>query len=742
MIARLIYLFIFSLISFSSLAQQFKGKVLDKETNEPIPFADVFFMELQTGTSTDENGIFVLDDLLNSKIHIQISFMGYKTLHEEIDINEIHEKIFYIEPSHIDLEEVVFSVPGGKLQGENIVSIERKNLSQIEHSSITLAEAISNIPGVDQNTTGTGIGKPVIRGLSGNRIVTYAQGIRIENQQWGAEHGLGVSDIGVESVEVIKGPASLLYGSDAIGGVLYFIDERYAQHNHLEGNFNTRVLSNALGTYNDLGIKMHNNEFKMNVFGGYISNADYKIPGGERVSNTRFDEKSFKSSIGYNTRKWVSNFHYSFLQNNFGITKEAEYSKETTRSPKLPFQKINHHNISFDNTFYIHDARVNLVLGFSENDRQEFEENTTIAALDMRLKSLTYNLKWYSSSIGDHLSLIAGSQGMHQTNDNFGEETLIPDATTNDFGLFSLANYDIKNFQFQLGLRGDRRVIDTREQVTEETDFPSLRKSYGNLNYSAGGMYGGENIIFRINLASGFRAPNTSELLSDGVHEGTHRYELGNPNLESEYATQIDFTFDYRSGHFNFSFNPFFNYIDNYIFLSPIDSVIEEMPVYEYLQTKARLYGGETGIHFHPHSFHWLHIESNLSIVLAEDNNGNPLPLIPATRLNTLLKAEFSRKGNVRIKDVFFQHIYKFDQDRTGEFETSTPGYQLVNIGANLEIATRGKPIQISAGVKNLFNTRYIDHLSRLKPMEIPNPGINFYLGLKIGFATKIGKEL
>ncbi|MCK5467153.1 MAG: TonB-dependent receptor, partial [Cyclobacteriaceae bacterium] len=185
MIARLIYLFIFSLISFSSLAQQFKGKVLDKETNEPIPFADVFFMELQTGTSTDENGIFVLDDLLNSKIHIQISFMGYKTLHEEIDINEIHEKIFYIEPSHIDLEEVVFSVPGGKLQGENIVSIERKNLSQIEHSSITLAEAISNIPGVDQNTTGTGIGKPVIRGLSGNRIVTYAQGIRIENQQWG-----------------------------------------------------------------------------------------------------------------------------------------------------------------------------------------------------------------------------------------------------------------------------------------------------------------------------------------------------------------------------------------------------------------------------------------------------------------------------------------------------------------------------------------------------------------------------
>jgi iron complex outermembrane receptor protein len=238
MSVRLLGIILFSLIFIASSAQHFKGKVMDMETNEPIPFADVFFVELQTGTSTDINGEFLLDDLLSNKLNVQISFLGYKSTIEQIDLTIIHEKVFYLEPSHIDLEEVVFSVPGGKLQGENVVSIERKSLSELEHSSVSLTEAISNIPGVEQNTTGTGIGKPVIRGLSGNRIVTYAQGIRIENQQWGAEHGLGVADLGVESVEVIKGPASLLYGSDAIGGVLYFVDERYAQvYCSPKGNF-------------------------------------------------------------------------------------------------------------------------------------------------------------------------------------------------------------------------------------------------------------------------------------------------------------------------------------------------------------------------------------------------------------------------------------------------------------------------------------------------------------------------
>ena len=279
----------------------------NQETNKPIPFVNVYFVELETGTVTDENGIFTIEHYPQKGIHIQISFIGYKTTNEVIDLAEVSEREFYLEPSHVDLEEVVISVPTGKLQGENVVSIKQRKLEQLQQTApTTLAEAISNIAGVEQNTTGAGIGKPIIRGLSGNRIVTYAQGIRIENQQWGDEHGLGVGEVGIEGVEVIKGPASLLYGSDALGGVLYFVDERYAMHNTVEGFAQTRFLSNTLGTFNSAGAKLHKGKFKMNLFGTYTSNADYQIPNAQRVFNTRFDEKNVKTSIGFNHNNWIS----------------------------------------------------------------------------------------------------------------------------------------------------------------------------------------------------------------------------------------------------------------------------------------------------------------------------------------------------------------------------------------------------------------------------------------------------
>jgi len=733
---RSILLLILSSSALTVFSQTFTGTVADQETNQPIPFANVYFVELETGTTTDEDGIFTIEQYPNKKIHIQISFVGYKTTNEEIDLALVREKEFFLEPSHVDLEEIIISVPTGKLQGENIVSIERRKLEQLQQTSpTTLAEAISNIPGVEQNTTGAGIGKPVIRGLSGNRIVTYALGIRIENQQWGDEHGLGVGDVGIEGVEVIKGPASLLYGSDALGGVLYFVDERYAKHNTIEGFAQTRFLSNTLGTFNNISVKMHKGEFKLNLFGTYTSNTDYQIPGAERVFNTRFNEKNFKTSIGYNANNWISNLRYSFLQNSFGITDSALFTSSTERNPVLPFQTIDNHNLSFENTLFTSNSRLNFILGFTDNKRQEFEDDTSQPALDMDLRTYTYNLKWHSPSIKDKLNIIVGTQGMYQTNQNSGEEILIPDATTSDMGGFTIINYDLNKIKLQAGIRTDYRRIHTNESTTiDDNIFPALTKSYNSINYSWGVVYQLKKTTLRVNISSGFRAPNTSELLSNGVHEGTNRFEKGNPNLKSENATQIDFTFDYQNEHVSFSINPFYNTIQNFIFLSPADTLIDNAPVYEYLQSQAALFGGEIGIHYHPHDIHWLHIESDLSTVFAEDTEKNPLPLIPATKLNTTLKAEFSQKGKVKIKDIFIQYIYKFRQDRTGQFETPTTDFHLLNLGLSLAISTRNQPIKITAGINNLLNTKYIDHLSRFKPMGIPNQGINFYIGLKVKF--------
>ena len=731
---------VFLFLSFTLYGQQFYGRVVDKETNEPVPFAEIYFPELHTGVYSDENGAFVLNDLPVTKLEIHISYLGYQTLRETVDLKTVHKKDFFLIKSLIRLEEVIISVPQGGLQGENIVNVDSKKLELSRHPSVTLADAISDIPGVEQNTTGTGIGKPVIRGLSGSRIVTYAQGIRIENQQWGDEHGLGIPELGIEGVEVIKGPASLLYGADALGGVLYFIDEKYTQHNQVEGNAGSTFSSNSLGTYNQLNFKIHKNGLKINVFGGYSSNADYMIPGGDRVLNTRFDAKSFKTSWGFNTKKWITNLHYSFLQNDFGITEDAEYSGSASRKTQLPFQKVSQHTLSLDNTWYIGDSHLDLILGYGENNRREFEDNKNTAILNMKLSTFTYNLKWLSAPVRDRLSIIAGLQGMNQHNKNYGEERLIPDATTNDFGAFSIFNYKPGGFQFQAGLRVDFRNIDAKPFQSPEANFPQFNKTYSSFNYSAGGVYARDKITLRLNLSSGYRTPNTSELLSNGIHEGTQRYEIGNTGLESEYSNQFDFTVDFHTDHVRLSVNPFYNFINNYIFLMPVDSVIEGVPVYRYTQSSSKLYGGEAGIHIHPHAVHWLHISSNISLVMAEDNDGNPLPLIPATRINSMLKAELHTKGKFRITEVFIRDTYKFAQNRTGMLESPTPAYNLVDIGISMEILTGGKPLEISTGIKNLFNVRYIDHLSRLKTLNIPNPGINVYVGLKFGFLKKIGK--
>ncbi len=734
---KVIFVFFMLFLFLKVNAQQFIGTILDKNTKEPIPFAEILLVDLNTGTTTNQNGVFKITHFKQQKIHLQISYIGYATLDVIIDREKTQKKTFYLEESHYKLDEVIIAVPTGKLQQTTIVAVKHRKLAKLQQTApLTLAEAITNIAGVEQNTTGAGIGKPIIRGLSGSRIVTYAQGIRIENQQWGDEHGLGVGEIGIGSVEVIKGPASLLYGADALGGVLYFVDEQYAKHNKIELNFESKFLSSTLGYRTNIGVKIHKEKFRWNLFGGYSSHADYKIPNKKRVDNTRFNEKNIKTSFGFNTENWIGNLRYSFLQNNFGITEDASYSNSSNRNFKLPFQIINNHNVSFENNFTINDAKLKTTLGFTSNYRREFEDDKNNQALGMYLNTYTYNAKWISPLFRDTFDVIVGSQGMYQTNKNNGEEVLIPDATTKDIGLYVLGNASVNQWHFQTGIRVDKRAINAK--LTQ--NIGALQKNYQGGTFSAGVAYQQEKTKWRANISNGFRAPSTSELLSDGVHEGTNRYEKGNNQLTNEKATQLDVEFDYTTEHFQLSVNPFYNVIKNYIFLSPTAAIINNNPVFEYLQTNAFLYGGELGVHFHPHQIHWLHLKSDFSTVFAKDALGNSLPLIPQTKINTTISASFSGKKKIGIKKIYLQHIYKMKQLHIGLFETPTNAYHLINVGLDLEILAKNQPIKISAGIKNLLNTTYIDHLSRFKKLGIPNQGINFYVSLKLGISRKLNK--
>lgn len=723
---------------FSTMAsgQQFKGQVLDSITKQSIPFAAVYAVELHTGATANATGNFTLSSNISGQVHLQISCIGYQTNIFLTDLSSEKEKIFMLVESHLQLSEVVVSTSSVKLQQDNIVSVVQKSISELNQSSPTnLTEAISSIPGVDNYSTGSGIGKPVIRGLSGNRIVVYAQNVRIENQQWGDEHGLGIGDVGIENVEIIKGASSLLYGADAIGGVLYFTDERYASFNSLECFASSRFLSNTQGTFNNAGAKFNRNNFKVNLFGSYASNADYQLPNSYRALNTRFSETNFKASTGYNFKNWIGNLRYSFLSNNFGITESDTLSNSTERKTELPFQKVDNHLLTFDNTLFVGKTKLSATFGYNQNNRKEFEDAASSPNLNMILSTFNYHIKSNTSFLNNKLNLMAGIQGMGQQNVNEATEVLIPDAKINDFGGFAVLNFSpLTDLSFEGGIRFDNRNISTTEMQTPQTYFPKLNRNFNNFNFAIGSSYRIKKIVLRTNVASGFRAPNTSELLSNGVHEGTLRYEIGDTNLKSEKATQIDFSIDWEIEHLSFYINPFFNHINNYIFLSPADSLIDDLTVYYYRQTEANLSGGELGFHWHPHPVDWLHLEGNYSSVFGADKSGNALPLIPANKIQTTIKAEFQTKGKVKFESVFIEYIYRFSQNRVAVYETSTPDYHLLNAGLVSQINSKNNNFEIITGVKNILNTKYTEHLSRFKQLGISNAGFNVYVGLKWKF--------
>jgi iron complex outermembrane receptor protein len=660
-------------------------------------------------------------------------------------------------PSAIEMEEVIVSTPFHKLQRENVMKVEFAKISALKtQGAPTLVEGIGTIPGVDVVSTGVGIGKPVIRGLTSNRVLVYTQGIRLENQQFGAEHGLGVNEAGIESVEVIKGPASLLYGSDAMGGVLYLNPEKFATPNSSEGDINLNYNTNTEGVSSGAGIRTSGERFKYLLRLATNNHVDYLGGDGNRVTNSRFNEKDLKTGLGYQATSFKSEFRYNYNQANIGIPEEVGL-QTTSRTPDLPYQKLDNHILSSHTKIFFNNSNLDITLGYIGNNRKEFEdhhdhgeheedlgeeeenheeEGDEEAALDMKLNTFNYNLLYHLPK-WDKFETVVGVQGIYQTNKNFGEEILIPDATTQDIGFLGTTHFHLnQNNDFQVGLRYDHRQIDGKVYGIsgEEGYIAPLKRNFNSFN----GAFGYKNNISehftgRINVATGFRAPNLAELTSYGSHGGTNRFEIGNEDLKNEQNLQFDLSLEFQNEHYEFFLNGFHNSIKEYIFIAPGGTFIDETPVYNYLQQDAILYGGEIGFHLHPHPYDWLHIESSYQTVFGELQTGDPLPLIPANKLTNTLRVEFNNAQGWWLRSNAFVSLSNtFRQGKVSNFETFTPGYSLLNAGLGGDIKFLKKSMNITFSANNLLDKKYIAHLSRLKSEGILNMGRSVVVGLNI----------
>ncbi|MDX1651212.1 MAG: TonB-dependent receptor [Brumimicrobium sp.] len=742
------------LFLFQTFGQTLEGTIVDEESQRSVPFAKIGFPALELYTTSDSLGRFSFEGLPQTNTKLKVTAFDYTPYLRTIDLALTSTLTIRLKPSHTVFEEVTITASEGKLQRENITStVYRSKERLFETGATNLGEALILIPGVQTSSVGMGISQPVVRGLSGMRVVTYWNGLRIENQQWGGDHGMGVSEAGLQGVEVIKGPSSLLYGADALGGVLHFIDEGYAPAGKMTGYGLTRFETNSMGTTNEIGIKLNKGKWRANFFANYVNHADFQLPDGHYIQNSRYWGTNFKTSIGYRYKNYVMNIRYQGSFNRLGIPGHSHEEipepedfirSEREREGTLPAQLIWNNFLLFENKLFFKRSDLLLQLGNTNNNLREFEDKVTIPFTYLNLNNSTYNLR-YSIHVTEKFDLKTGVQGMLQfsRNEHPTQSYLIPDANTSDNGAYILAGYEYKKWRFQGGIRYDLRYIRSFQSAADSSvvaniNNVSIERVYDNFNYSLGFVRNAENTTVRLNASSGFRAPHFAELQADGYHHGSLRYEKGDLDLIPEKAHQLDAALELHFEHLEIIFNPYFNYIENFIYLERLDELEGNYPVFQFSQAEyAFLYGGELGFHYHPHRLHQLHVESNFSLTIAEENSGRPLSLIPQPNSNSRLRYDVENKHAIQVKSIILEHQYFLPQNRVGNNETSTVDYHLLNLTVNTGLL-KNPNWTASLGVRNALNTSYIGHLSSLKNIGLNQPGINFFGSVKYEFSKNV----
>ncbi len=740
---RIIVILVIGLFSLNLHAQnKITGKITDQD-NQLLPGTTIFIPEINKGTVSDKNGRYELLNLPNGKLKIQYSYIGYSNVIETVVLNDTERELnVEMRLSPIEAEQIVISGGYSATQHENAVKIDilKVNTLQVKNTP-NFMEVLTKIPGVDMISKGPGVSKPVIRGLSMNDILVLNNGVRFENYQYSSHHPLGIDEFGIEDVEVIKGPASLLYGSDAIGGVINFIKEKPAPVGTITGDYNLQLFSNTLGMTNNLGIKGASKKFFGGIRAGQKTNADFLQGGGDYVPNSRFNEWSVKANAGFTAKSGTFKLYYDYSQQKLGLVEDEALEEITKRgrANEIFYQQLNTHLISSQNKIYLNKLRLEVNSAYQSTELVHFGE-PDVYEIQMRLGTLTYETRLHLPS-NENSEYIIGFQGFNQTNTNLNErETiLLPDANTSNYSGFGLIQHTfLTKLKLQAGIRYDYKNITTQKVgLPDDAEYRSaLEKNYGSFSGSFGATYNlSEVLLFRANFAAAYRTPNLAELTSNGPHET--RYEVGDPDLVPENSLEGDVNIHFHKPNYSFDIAGFYNSIQHYIFISPTgDTTVDGMSIYKYMQNDAELYGGEAGLHIHPEPLEWLHFETTFASVIGKQKNGDYLPFIPAYKLNFELRGEIEKMSFLHKPFLSLHTSTAFDQNNAAPDETATDGYTLLDFSLGGQIKISNQLLSIGISVNNLLDEKYIDHLSTLKEVNMYDPGRNITLFLKVPFGV------
>ncbi|RZJ52166.1 MAG: TonB-dependent receptor [Flavobacterium sp.] len=680
-----------------------------------------------------------------------------------------------------------------KRKKEESLNLEIVNSSFIQRNlGGSLMQSLQRLPGIKTISIGSGGSKPLIRGLGFNQVVVVENGLKHEGQQWGADHGLEIDQYAVNRVEIIKGPSSFIYGSDAIGGAINIKPLLPPAKNTFGGNVDITGKSNNKQIGSSFNLFGRNDKWFFDTRITTMDYGDYRVPADtvhvynyavplykNSLRNTAGKELDLHLNTGFTGENlksvfYISNVHTKsgFFANAHGLEPrnvDTELHDKSSRDILMPYQEVNHFKISNTSSFKCQKHAIETQLGFQKNFRREWSQYVNHGYMppiypdEMHAPQnleRQYEKEVFSFSAKDEFNLgqhqlALGGNTIYQENKINGWSFLIPAFKQFQAGIF-LFDKVVLNDKWLINgaVRLDHGSIkmksyyDWFQSETIDVQGTSLEylqrsqdmeKTYDSFTWSAGVNYNSGNLSLKANIGTSYRMPIAKELAANGVNYHYFRFEKGNPDLDAERSYQLDLGMEWQSSSWSVQLTPFVNYFPNYIYLNPTPAHDTYYgagnQVFEYEQSKVFRYGAElqTRIRF---SETWSG-EILAEYLYSEQQSGNKkgytLPFSPPP--SVLFGLSYNPKIKF-LREPYFSLDYRItaEQNYIVPPEKKTDESHVFNLAFGTRIQTGKQDINLSFQVQNLFNTRYLNHTSFYRLVELPEAGRNIIVSVKIPF--------
>ncbi|MGD8278985.1 MAG: TonB-dependent receptor [Gemmatimonadota bacterium] len=703
--------------------------------------AHVTVVELATGVRTAADGSWALA-LPAGRYTLLIEREGYASVTRTVTTPSLPlsvslaESVYALEPVTVTATRAPMASPESALP----VTVMGQESLRREHD-VSLARAVSSLAGVHAVTTGEQIGKPIVRGLSGPRVLVLENGHRLEDYSWSDEDGPSIDSRLQQRIEVIRGPASVLYGSDAIGGVINAVPAplpdatvggsyRRGQAEVLFGS-NNMELGSAL-RYEGASGRIGWRGFAIGRFA-----EDLHTPAG-KLDNTGFGALDGEFEIGLHSRRGTSVLRYSRYGGEFKLLEAGGPVPGTQQEEEEggPERKLSDDRVQFDGNYLVGPFRLETKAQWQRHFIAELSDDLSqpgrmieTEVFNLVLNTLTADVMLHNT--GDRLNGTVGASVFRQNNDTRGLVPLVPDADITTYAGFVFEQYTMGRLSLLGGARGEHRAVDAQANADLQLDARSL--AWNTVAGNAGAVLSvADGLSLAANVGRAWRAPNLFELFTNGPRLGEARYEIGDPDLVEETSVNVDGSVRLELPRVRGEVSAYRNRIDKYIFATPTTQFQDGLRMYRYGQADATLVGGEASVEFVPTDA--LSLRGRYDVVKAtNEETDEPLPLIPARSGSVEAEVHRARVGWADQTYAGLEVEIVADKTRWAPEEMPTDGYALLNLEAGGRHTFGRRTLRLDLRVRNLTNEAYTSFLSRYKEFAT-DPGRNLMLRLSTDF--------